>query len=69
MSPITATTLISGYAGLMRANAVQMARAPINQTGAMTDSGPVAASMSLRPDPSLGPRPGPGRGAVIDIQA
>ncbi len=68
MNPVTSASLAAGYAALMRVNAVQMAREPVAQTGAMTETAPVAASMSLQSDPALGPRPGPGRGAVLDIQ-
>lgn len=68
MNPVTSMSLAAGYAALMRANAVRMAREPVSQAGAMTETAPVAAPMPLQPDPSLGPRPGPGHGAVLDIQ-
>lgn len=68
MNPITSASLAAGYAALMRVNAVRLAREPVSQTGAMTETAPVAAPMSLQPDPALAPRPAPGRGAAIDIQ-
>lgn len=68
MNPVSSASLAAGYAALMRVNAVQMAREPVSQTGAMTETAPVAAPMSLQPDPSLRPNPGPGRGGLLDIQ-
>lgn len=67
MNRVTSTSPAAGYAALLRVNAVQLAREAISQTGAMTETAPVAAAMPLHPDPALAPRPGPGRGATLDI--
>ena len=67
MNSITSASLAAGYAALMRVNAVQLAREPLRVVGAMTGTAPVAAAMPLTPDPALAPRPGPGRGALVDI--
>jgi len=68
MNPVSSASLAAGYAALMRVNAVRLARDPVSQTGAMTETAPVAAPMPLQPDPALRPAPGPGRGTVLDIE-